>query len=251
MDFPNLTNSSRSNAPIDAALAAQIEGALPRPTFIRPLPATTVASLPNRQAALQATAGREQLLSSASRHARPSSLQPIIDAWLNTKPRTSFTSLAAYRGGINATDDNGKTLLEVALETPLHEAAQSVTFEVATSAAIAAALKTEGADLTLPDADGNTLLHRLVMSNNLAGIKTLLALGVDVNAFNTLTRPTIGARATPPITLVDMQRPGWRWERVDDATPLHFAAAFTQDPQIISALLQAGADPNARNRAQD
>lgn len=241
MAFPNITNTSRSSAPPDAALAAHAERALPEPAPIRLADVADVAALsPNRQAALQATAGRGRLMAVAGRQQAISNLQPVLDTWLNTQPRVSFASLIAHRGGINATDNHGKTLVEVALENPMHDAA-----------AIAAALKAEGADLELRDGDGNTFLHRLVIRNQVASVETLLAQGVDVNVFNTLTKPTIGANAVPPIALADMQRPGWRWEGVDDATPLHFAAAFAHDPHLLRTLLEAGADPNLRNRAQD
>ena len=215
------TDTSRPNAQQDAAPTAP---AAPEAVPISAAPAT--AHSPNRQAILQATAGRQRVMENAFSQPAPSNLQPIIDTWLNTRPRVSFASLTAQRGGIGVVDNNGKTLVEVALANPLHGAA-----------AIVAALKAEGADLELPDADGNRLMHRAVLACNLSAVQILLANGADADTPNRRTTPAIAQYARSPDEVrCGMQNPHCTWDDGDQATPLHLAAAFSNDPMLIDAL---------------
>ena len=225
-----VTDTSRPNAQQDAARAAQVvqdaqvARAEPEAVPIRSTP--TTASPPNRQAILQATAGRERLMANAIQQPAPSNLQPILDIWLNTRPRLSFASLTAQRGGIGVVDNNGKTLVEVALANPLHGAA-----------AIVAALKAEGADLEMPDADGNRLMHRAVLACNISAVQILLANGADADTPNRRTTAAIAQYARSPDEVRRlMQIPHCTWDDGDQATPLHLAAAFSNDPMLIDAL---------------
>ena len=233
MDFPNTTNSSRSNAVREAAItAATAHADAPE---VRNSSAT--AAPPNRQAALQAAAGRHRLAAVTRGQYTEGGWRSILDTWSNTNPRSSFTTLMASRGGINARGADGKTLVEVAIVGYRSGAA-----------AIVAALKAEGADLELPDEDGNRLLHRAVMMRNLEGIKILLANQVDADGFNLRTTLAIARYAqSPSDTQAMMQAPNWTWGDDDQATPLHLAAAFGNDPAIIDALAWYVSDISPKN----
>ena len=154
--------------------------------------------------------------------------------------RRACVALIAGNANVHACTNNNRTPVEIA-----------VTCSRPGAAAIVTELKAAGADLELPDATGNTLLHRVVMLRSPAGIDMLLAHGVNVNAFNTQTGPTIAVYAQPHIEASAMQRPNWSWGNTDQATPLHLAAAFGHDPQLIRTLIRAGANPNAANAAGD
>lgn len=140
------------------------------------------------------------------------------------------------RGGCNARDRSGRTLAEVTLQSGRHDAAEII-FD----------LTNEGADLQLPDQDGNVLLHRLIMAGNGAAVNILLTHGLDPNVMNTRTLPTIARYARLPQISASMRTPDWHWDSGDRASALHLAAAFGNDPAIIHALVAAGANVHITN----
>ena len=161
----------------------------------------------------------------------------ILSTWRDCQPGTNFTRLMRNRGDINKRDADGKTLVEVALETNQDQAAVMVT-----------ALKAAGADLELPDANQNRLLHRLILANNVAGARILIANHVNLNAMNQCTGQVV-AQYTDALRAAGVARPiNWTWSAGDTATPLHLASAFSNDPALISALIAAGAGVDQANR---
>jgi len=151
---------------------------------------------------------------------------------------TTIRNLVANGLDLNARNANGQTMVEVALKNIRPE-----------TAAFVAALRAEGADLALPDSQGNTLLHREVMAGNIASVGILLANRVDVNAFNITTSPPVisAYAASPEIVRGTMNKANWIWTDIDQATPLHLAVAFSNAPALVQILLQNGADLNLSN----
>jgi ankyrin repeat protein len=99
--------------------------------------------------------------------------------------------------------------------------------------AVALFLVEKGADLTKADTIGATPLHAAVQTNKLALVNALLAHGADPNARLT--------KAPPPLR-GDFQA----YNQYVGATPLWYAAnARYPDPDILRALIAAGADPRA------
>ena len=139
---------------------------------------------------------------------------PAIIAWL-----------LASGADIEARTENG--------ETPLHWALRIGNLAFIT------ALLDAGADPNARNLFGSTPLHRAAQCRNLAVITALLDAGADPNA-----------RSNGTVIVLDNGhcvfdlRPR---SRAPDDTPLHLAAQFNKDPAIITALLDAGADPKARN----
>ena len=139
--------------------------------------------------------------------------------------------------GINDRDSDGKTLVEAILKHGGPAMAQTVT-----------ALRAQGADLISADEDGNTLLHRMVMAQNVSAIDLLLRNDVDVNAFNRYTRSTIARYAKDPRAVYEsMSKPNWYWGEDDTATPVHLAAAFG-NPAVIRTLVKHGANITHQNK---
>ena len=164
-------------------------------------------------------------------------------------------ALLADGADVDARNDRGLT--------PLHR----VAWRFRRDASMVSLLAEAGADINATDAAGRTALHWAVQADNPAVAARLLELGADVAA-----RDDSGNVADPA---------GCRWwntgaffhiaptgavaacigagadvnARPEDrggglppgSTPLHFAAAWARDPTVISLLVEAGADVNARN----
>lgn len=86
---------------------------------------------------------------------------------------------------------------------------------------------------------------------DLAGLKRLLDAGADVNGRDELDQtPLIAAVSQDSLAgVTELLRRGASVASVDKAgwTPLHFATFFSTDTRVMQALLDAGANVNARN----
>ena len=134
--------------------------------------------------------------------------------------------------------------------TPLHNATSNPDPEVA------AALLEAGADLGSRGGWQNgTTLHHAARSGNAAVAALLLEAGAHVNArtHRGLTPLHEAARWSPDLLEVlleagaDVHARGWYGvtHSVDgNLTPLHIATYANRDPEIVTMLLAAGADPN-------
>ena len=96
--------------------------------------------------------------------------------------------------------------------------------------AVLEALLEAGADVN-GNTPGHTALHAAVLRGNLAAVEVLLAHGVDTEAL--IEKPTPVRRQTTDYNFHDA---------LIGATPLWLAARFAE-PEIMQALLTAGADP--------
>ena len=104
------------------------------------------------------------------------------------------------------------------------------------------ALLDVGADIHLPDRDGNSLLHRQTMRGNVETVRLLLENGADVTARNFGTLPTIARYSTRQAEIENaLVRQCWTWGGNDRATPLHLAVAFCNDPELVDLLCKHGA----------
>ena len=158
---------------------------------------------------------------------------------------------------VNARDSRGKP--------PLHHAAGAGRSD---NDSMISMLVEAGADLHATDDAGRTALHEALRSDDPAVAARLIELGADTEArddsgrmanpvdcarFNTATF----FRFAPTETVADCieggadlnARSDWMMggSLVAGSTPLHSASGWSRDPAIVSLLVQAGAEVNARN----
>ncbi len=148
--------------------------------------------------------------------------------------------LVAGGANPNAHGNNGTTMLEWAM--------------LQQSRAGFEALLAAGADPSRGDDDGMTAVHLAAQADTPYWLETLLARGASPDTPNTVTRAT-------PLMAALMTERGDNAQRLLDAgaqvdatdrqhnTALHVAAKINQMDWVLK-LLEAGADPNAKN-AQD
>ncbi|MXX39444.1 MAG: hypothetical protein F4Z85_15540, partial [Gemmatimonadetes bacterium] len=125
--------------------------------------------------------------------------------------------------------------------TPLHWAAWKNE-----NPAVVAALLEAGADLNAWADNGLTSLHWAATgNNNPAVITTLLDAGADPNVGILEDRRSLGPAIA--VLLRDAGLGTNVWAGSKGRTPLHTAARSNKNPAVITTLLDAGADPNARS----
>lgn len=139
--------------------------------------------------------------------------------------------------------------------TPLHNAALTNT-----EPAVINALVEAGADLDAEDHTGRRPLHTAIRSRSLAMAKALLAAGADVDGLDEdgvtpLHEAAFGNHEHPEIIEIlisagaNVDARGRReagLQKENGWTPLHYAARYSA-PFVVDALLDAGADPTARD----
>jgi ankyrin repeat protein len=114
------------------------------------------------------------------------------------------------------------------------------------------ALLAAGANPGAPDSSGATVMHYAAMANDPAYLEVLLAHRADPNAPNGVTGATplmsalMGNREVQFRALLDAGAKPDLADRFDN-TSLHVAAKINAHQRVLD-LLQAGADPTARNR---
>ena len=130
----------------------------------------------------------------------------------------------------------------------------NVSLHHALSGEMASLLLAAGADPEASIIDRTTVLHAAAYEGKTGVVRALLEAGADVNAKTRPTRNTPlhatvyrGSRATPEITLMLIEA-GTDVKAVTPygSTALHFAVKYGRDPAMIDLLLDAGADPLAR-----
>ncbi|MXW18369.1 MAG: hypothetical protein F4123_08540 [Gemmatimonadetes bacterium] len=221
-----------------------------------------------------------RLMSLAARYDYP--LTRVIAAFVeagadvNAPDRRGGTPLhdVADRGGRSGGPRGARALLDAGADvnardtlgtTPLHRAASAAWPD---NDSLVSLLVEAGADLHATDDAGRTALHHALRSDNPATAARLIELGSDTDArddsgyvanpldcarFNTATF----FHLAPTETVVGCIEGGAdvkaRFDydadgnQPDGSTPLHFASAWARDPAIVSLLVQAGADVNARD----
>ena len=116
------------------------------------------------------------------------------------------------------------------------------------------ALLTAGADLEARDRLGWTPLARCASFNEVSAIRLLAARGADLNATNKYGEPilhesikddSVDAGRGEVIQALLQLRADPNRRDANDATALHFAAQYVCAPQLIDALVSAGADIEA------
>ena len=169
-------------------------------------------------------------------------LTPLHLAALYTDNPTIITALVAAGSDVNARADSGFT--------PLHMAAYG-----SDNLAIITALLDAGADATARDDDGNTPWNYAEDREELEGTDAYRrleeqAVAAECEGWNTsefFERVTVAGVQVCLEIGADVNARDDEY----DATPLHNAAWFNDNPAVITALLNAGADVNARDRAGD
>ncbi|MDE2794833.1 MAG: ankyrin repeat domain-containing protein [Gemmatimonadota bacterium] len=160
---------------------------------------------------------------------------------------------------VNARDSRGGT--------PLHRVAGAGFPVIPGNDSLVSMLVEAGADLHATDNAGQTALHHALRTDDAAVAARLIELGADTGArdgsghaanpvdcarFNTATFFRFAPLGTVAGCIeggADVNA-GSDWmggSLVDGSTPLHFASGWAWDPAIVSLLLQAGAEVNARN----
>ncbi|KIW74848.1 hypothetical protein Z517_11618 [Fonsecaea pedrosoi CBS 271.37] len=139
--------------------------------------------------------------------------------------KTEIAKLIGLRLDTKMLDDRGKSLLHHALDHQVFSVDMNVVL----------LLLHHGGLVQNADSDSMTCLHYAAFRNNTRLIRILLDAGFDVNA--TVDRENIDA-ANYNAPIVDPNRRG--------LTPLH-AAVYFCCPAATQALLEAGADPSARD----
>ena len=132
---------------------------------------------------------------------------------------------------LEAQDSDGETSLHLAAafnENPL----------------VIAALLEAGAYIKARDRDGETPLHLAAAYNeNPAVITVLLEAGADLEVPISHSDDYVGR---PPLY---WHMASWRGRNENGYTLLHLAARYNENPLVIAALLEAGADPTAEDAA--
>ena len=104
---------------------------------------------------------------------------------------------------------------------------------------------------TLSAEDRIGLTTHFARIGDLAALKRMLDAGVDVNGRDSLDQtPLIAAVSQDSLLgVTELLKRGAKLDIVDKAgwTPLHFATFFSDDTDVMAALLDAGAAVNARN----
>ena len=156
---------------------------------------------------------------------------------------------------VNARDDRGRT--------PLHRAVTRRRTEKLSTIAL---LVGAGADVNATDPQGRTPLHAALQEDKPAVAASLLELGSDITArddsgnvadpagcarWNTgsfFRVAPAGVVATCIEEGADVNaRSEGRSNLAAGSTPLHFAAAWARDHEVVGLLVRAGADANARD----
>ena len=184
---------------------------------------------------------------------------PLHNAVGRNWNRTGLFARALLDAGaeVHARDGRGAT--------PLHRAAGATGPE---NDSLVSVLVEAGADVRATDDSGRTALHIALRSDNPAIAARLIELGSDTGAqddsglmanpvdcarFNTATFFRLASTETVAGCIeagADVNASlGYRRDgsQLSGSTPLHFASGWARDPRVVSLLVQAGAEVNARD----
>ena len=237
------TPSRNADANVFQRDAAATPATAPTPRgTVEPRSATATTNASGGQAAHllspHAAAARQRLAGAIANPANEFNWSRLLAGNAGSNASTNILTLAVRAPiGIHERDCDGRTLVEAML----HRGGPSLVGTLA-------ALRAQGADLVAADDMGNTLLHRMVMAQNVTATDALLSNGVPVNAFNRHTQATIARYARDPRAIHEsMLKPNWYWGEDDTATPAHLAAAFG-NPALLRVLIKHGANITLCNK---